>query len=315
MAISFEEQSFVRAILRRRFDDDLYTNAFERFFQRVMCARYPDFVDVRTHGRLGDIGADGLGLHDGKLYACYAPEIPDAAEVRKKFRSDLEKAIDKRGGQFDTFVFVHNDLRGVHPELSIMLSEAKQDHQHLRFEQRGPQHIYRELCRLERNEIEDLLGCEIPVSDRVYSIGLDDLEPLLTHLIAQRRQVTSPVPAREVPPDKLDYNGLINEDRDEIVSAMRFTPLVDLYYQQRRDVTERDEVALGFSAYYQEIKTGAADAAHVLWKLQEYVAGNARARPEKERAVIVVLAYFFETCDIFEEPPTNWRAPMQRTES
>ncbi|OKI53085.1 hypothetical protein AMK17_25710 [Streptomyces sp. CB00072] len=39
---------------------ELYENEFEDFFHRLMCSRYPDFVDVRTAGRLGDMSADGL---------------------------------------------------------------------------------------------------------------------------------------------------------------------------------------------------------------------------------------------------------------
>ncbi|MCX4584632.1 hypothetical protein [Streptomyces sp. NBC_01481] len=89
-----------------------------------MCARYPDFLDVRTHGNLGDQGSDGLSLHARKLYACYAPRSFDAAKLRKKFHDDLNSALAQRMGQFGTFVFVHNDLRGVHPEVGTMLMEA-----------------------------------------------------------------------------------------------------------------------------------------------------------------------------------------------
>ncbi|MFF1615362.1 ABC-three component system protein [Amycolatopsis sp. NPDC058278] len=311
MALSFEEQSFVRGILRRKLDE-LIENAFERFFQNLMCARYADFIDVRTHGNIGDIGADGLSLHDGKLYACYAPGVPDAAEVRRKFRGDLSKAISKRAGQFGTFVFVHNDLRGVNPEVSVLLSQGRLDQPQLGFEQMGPQHLHRELCRLERDEIQELLGCEIPVSERVYRLGLEDLEPLLTHLITQRHRVVSPAPVPAVPPEKLDYNRLCPEDQEEIISATRYIPFVDEYYDLRRDPTERDEVAQGLNAYYQQIKATYPDPGDILWKLQEYIAGNARGRREQERAVMVILACFFQTCDIFEEPPANWRAPARQ---
>jgi len=116
----------------------------------------------------------------------------------------------------------------------------------------------------------------------------------------------------EVPPDKLDYNRLCSEDRAEIIAAQRYTYLVDEYYQQRRDVTERDEVAEGINAYYRQIRPAYDDPGDVLWKLQEYVAGNARGRRDHERAVMVVLGSFFETCDIFEEPPTNWRTSTGR---
>lgn len=40
MALSFEEQSFVRGMLRRLLDER-FGKEFERFFQDLMCARYP----------------------------------------------------------------------------------------------------------------------------------------------------------------------------------------------------------------------------------------------------------------------------------
>ncbi len=107
---------------------ELHGEAFEGFFHDVMCARYPDFLDVRTHGNLGDQGSDGLSLHGGKLYACYAPATFDVAKVRKKFHDDLDSARRQRPGQFSTFVFVHNDLRGIHPEVATMLAEARTAH-------------------------------------------------------------------------------------------------------------------------------------------------------------------------------------------
>ncbi|ABW16392.1 conserved hypothetical protein [Parafrankia sp. EAN1pec] len=155
MALTFEERTFARSMLRHLLEERT-GNAFEHFFQDLISARYPTFIGVRTHGKLGDMGADGLG--DGKLFACYAPEVPDADAVRGKFRSDLAKAVAKRDGQFDTFVFVHNDLRGVHPEISVLLTQARKDHPTLHSENLGPSRLQQELLRLERDEIEQA-GC------------------------------------------------------------------------------------------------------------------------------------------------------------
>ncbi|GAA2491594.1 hypothetical protein Ahu01nite_028490 [Winogradskya humida] len=274
-----------------------------------MRERYADFVDVRTHGSLGDIGADGLRLHNRKLYACYGPQTPDPTKIKRKFLDDLEKAITKRGEHFTTFVFVHNDRRdAIHPEVSVLLNQARIDHANLGFEQLGPNHLYRELCRLDRDAIADLLECDFPTIDRLYRVGPSDLEPLLAHLVTNRRSGAIPASAREVPPHKLDYNELGPEDRDDLIQAMRHAPLVEDYYQARTDITERDEVAEGFNAYYRDLRQEYQDPAEMIWKLQEYVTGNARQSREQERAVMVILAYFFETCDVFEEPPTNWRA-------
>jgi hypothetical protein len=34
---------------------ELNETTFEAFFHRLMCARYPEFLDVRTHGQLPDL--------------------------------------------------------------------------------------------------------------------------------------------------------------------------------------------------------------------------------------------------------------------
>src|SRR5690606_11312212 len=112
---------------------ELSGTAFEDFFHAMMEARDPSFVAVRTAGSLGDQGADGICLFKRKLYACYAPETYDASKVAAKFDSDLRKALEKRKDQFDEFVFVHNELRGVHPELATLLAAARDTHAELRF--------------------------------------------------------------------------------------------------------------------------------------------------------------------------------------
>lgn len=134
--MNFAQKMYVRTKFKEKLSE-LHSESFEEFFHELMCARYPDFVPVRTHGNLGDQGADGLSLHSSTLYACYGPRIFDAAKVRDKFRSDLEKAVASRRGQFSTFAFVHNDLQGVHPEITSLLAEARVSHPDLSFELLG----------------------------------------------------------------------------------------------------------------------------------------------------------------------------------
>lgn len=93
----------VRLIIKEKLSE-LHSSAFEEFFQELMCLRDPGFLDVRTAGRLGDEGSDGLLLRTGKLYACYGPQSYDATKVTEKFESDLDKALSKRLDSFDTFV-------------------------------------------------------------------------------------------------------------------------------------------------------------------------------------------------------------------
>ncbi|MEH0970248.1 ABC-three component system protein [Micromonospora sp. CPCC 205546] len=291
---------------------ELHTTAFENFFHGLMCLRHSDFVDVRTHGNIGDLSADGLRLHDARLYACYAPEVFDASKVKSKFESDLAGALAKRPGEFDVFVFVHNDARGLHPEVTRLLSQARKAHDTLEFEQMGPRHMLRELYKLVKHEIEDLFGAEIKVHDVVYGMGLDDLRPLLDHLIEHRRRGATPAPAGEVSDLKMDYNRLDDDHRELLRLGMRHTYLIEQYYGTIDDVTERDEVAVDFNEYYRSVAQEYDAPEDVFRKLQEYVAGNERGALSMERALWVVLAYFFERCDIFREPPPAGESDMHQ---
>lgn len=306
-SLKFQERMFVKAAFRELMAN-LHYDAFEDFFHRLMTARYPDFVQVRTHGNLGDLGADGLRLHDGRLYACYGPEVFDAARAANKFQTDLAKALVKRPGQFKTFVFVYNDARGLHPEVTRLLARAAKDHTSLKFEPMGPPRFLRELWKLIREDIEDLLGAPIPIHEFVYGIGLEDLTPLLRHLMTHRSRGTSAAPLREVPATKLDFNRLGGDDQEMLRLGMRYTPLVEQYYQGITDVTERDEVAADFNAYYRQVAVDYGEPDQVIVELQKYVVGNERQGTAAELALWVVLAYFFETCDIFEEPPAGWQS-------
>ncbi|MFF5206366.1 hypothetical protein [Streptosporangium sp. NPDC000396] len=143
------ERSSIRFMLNAKLDE-LHGEGFEDFFHDVMCVLNPGFLNVRTAGRLGDQGADGLLLCGKKLYACYAPQTVVPSSIAGKFKTDLAKAIEKRGNEFKTFVFVHNDRRGIHPEVASLLATARDDHPELSFENFGRRHFYAEFCRMEK---------------------------------------------------------------------------------------------------------------------------------------------------------------------
>ncbi|GIG59259.1 hypothetical protein Lfu02_36310 [Longispora fulva] len=314
--LNFLEKMYVKALFRDRMAD-LHGSAFESFFQNVMSLSHDDFVPVRTHGNIGDLSADGLSLHSGKLYACYGPEVFDAKKVEEKFASDLEGAMSKRGGEFTTFVFVHNDTRGLHPKVASLLAQARRDHVPLLFEPLSPSQLRQKVLRLPRGEVEDLFGAEIPVHDVAYGIGLADVKPLLDHLVEKRTPANRqhrPPNLLQVSDQKMEYNRLSEDERETLRLAMMHTYLLDDYYDNVADVTARDDAADGFRAYYQELAEVCTTPDQIVYELGHYVLGNLRADRARERALDVVLAYFFETCDIFDAPPPGW-APALREAS
>lgn len=282
---------------------------FEKLFHRLMELRYDDYVPVRTHGNMGDLGADGLGLADRRLYACYGPEVGSRPKaVRTKFHKDLASALVQRPEQFDTFVFVHNNQQGVHPVVTGLLSEARGEYPALKFEQMGARKLWYAAMGFDRSPMETLLGTLIPIEEAAYKIGMADIEPLLKHLAALRG-ASSPLAELPLPTvHKADFNRLGPRARDDFQRARRFTSLISNYYRGDLDATERDEVADGFRIYYDILVAECeGDPDEILWRMQGFVLGQARTGSvARLDAADAVITYFFDECDIFEIPPDGW---------
>ncbi|QBI56495.1 ABC-three component system protein [Streptomonospora litoralis] len=299
------QRNFVRAALRSRLNE-LHGEEFETFFHKLMELRDPGFLGVRTYGDYGDLGADGLTVNARRLYACYAPQSVRQTSVKSKFRRDLSGALEKRSDEFDTFVFVHNDLRGILPAVTSAISHAKADHPQLRFEAMGANRLFREIRRLDLDDIEELLG-PLPVREVVTGVGMEDVAPLLDHL-AQSRTRTAPPDGIPIPPqDKLEYNGFSADYRQLLVRQLPYVPLVEAYYQQRTDPSERDETAGAFRDEYSAVRDGCSDPDDMLDQLLQYILGNKSASLRVQSAALTVLMYFFGECEIFRIPPSGWQ--------
>lgn len=281
---------------------------FQEFFHDLMSHRYDDYVDIRTHGRLGDQGADGLRLSTRQLFACYAPETFKVSKVETKFNSDLSSAIRQRAGEFDTFVFVCNDRRGTHPEIASLLAGAHTTYSDLKFESMGCRRLWNEIIRLEKIDCENLFG-PIPIDELVYGIGMADLKPLLDHLSANRVPADPIATVDEAHLRKMAYNLLSEDCRERLVRGMRYSHLVEQYYEGLVEEVQHDEVAAGFAAYYQQVRAevGGDDPDEIMWELERYVLGNEYQRPRVVLSAAVVLTHFFERCHIFEVPPPGWQ--------
>src|SRR5690606_24571939 len=180
-------------------------------------------------------------------------------------------------------------------------------HPDLKFEQMGSRRLWQECMRLDHAEAEDVLRCEIPINEKTYGISVDDLEPLLKHLQELRTAPDPLMDLPDVPVEKLDFNRLHDEAREDLLRGMRQSHLVDAFYAGTMRELEHDEIAQGFRVYYEQVRSEWDDAEDVLWQLQMYILGNAQQRPRVGKTANVVLAHFFERCDIFEAPPAGWR--------
>lgn len=299
-------RSWKRQLARTMLKDKLsrvHGEEFESFFHQVMELGDPGFFPVRT--RQGDLGADGLVVSDRKLYACYGPRVVDPAAIRRKFRGDLASAVSHRGTEFDTFVFVHNDLRGVLPEVTQEIARAQGEYAGLKFEAFGCTRMFHVLKRLDEDDIEELVG-PFPIEEAVTGVGMAELAPLLEHLSTRRRNGPPPDSVPVPPSRKLEYNRFSEDRQEELILRMRYVPIVENYYATIQNPVERDEVAAAFRQEYLDLCAD-YDPDDVVDQLQWYILGNKAARFKEGVSAQVVLMYFFGACEIFRVPPREWQ--------
>ncbi|MCO6007164.1 hypothetical protein NE236_19465 [Actinoallomurus purpureus] len=303
-ALELWERLLVRDMLSAKLNS-LHGEGLEEFFLDLMCQRDPGFFDVRTRGSLGDRGADGLMIDDRNLFACYGPQTVDEREVTKKINGDLASALRQRPGAFDIFTFVHSDRRGMDPIVSIALTEAKKSFPDLAFANFGYRRFLYEIFRLERHQIEDLLGCQFPAKKVVTGVALRDVRPLLEHLAKERKPHFGlgpiPVPSHQ----KMEFNAFSPDAMTQMTHAMAYVPCVETYYANVVDPVERDDVAAGFREYYLMLADLHDDPDQILEDLVFHILGNEAKGFAASLNALVVLMYFFGECDIFKVPPPS----------
>ena len=100
---------------------------------------------------------------------------------------------------------------------------------------------------------------------------------------------------------KIEANALSESVATLLKQGMAKAPLVEAFLAQWNDETLGERLAEAFKAEYLGLREQFTPN-QIFSELQSWAGGNQRGAPEHELAVLTVIAYYFERCDIFEEP-------------
>lgn len=290
---AYYEQKFENEFLRAKGD------AFQIFFERLMGLAYKtDFMACRPWGNQGDRKNDGFLKSERRLFQVYAPNEMNEAKAKGKITKDFRGAKVHWGTYFDKWVFVHNATDGLPPHVQQLL---------LDFEAANPGVQVQPWCLEELRLIFRKLSAEDkaswfgPALTDVTRINLAyaDLRSVLERLAAL------PVPpmtdVRDVPAGKIEANALSEAVARLLKEGMIKSPLVAEFLNQWHDETLGERLAEAFKAEYCRLR-GQNGPNQIFAEIQSWAGGDQRGTPEHELAVLAVIAYYFERCDIFEEP-------------
>lgn len=275
--------------------------AFQDLFSSIMERRYPGYIRVRPTGSDGDWKADGLLLmsqSERTIYQVYAPYTMSKNETLSKVTEDFTGAIERWGDKFCSWIFVHNHKDGSPPWLVDRVIELGLEHGRKTLVW-DLNRVYELALGLSDIGLEELLGPALTERD-VAVLGFPQIAPLLRAL---QPGPTNQLPqVKDVSAEKLAFNGLSDNVEALLKAGMHKARLVGQLLQRSFPPTYGDQVAQEFRRKYVQLREELYAPDEIFTFLQSWVGGERLGQPSSQAATLAVVAYFFETCDIFEDP-------------
>ncbi|MGA9867359.1 MAG: ABC-three component system protein [Acetobacteraceae bacterium] len=272
--------------------------AFEGFFARVMAHGFTgDFEPVRPYGPSGDLKCDGFRPSDGTVFQSYAPDATKLTDLLAKIDGDFYGASAHWGARMRRWEFVHNDPRGLPAEAVRKLDDLRAAHPIIAIAVLGEAEMRAVVMRLSLHQLEDLFGA-VPSQRTLERLDFANLRPVI--IAIQRRDPGAEPPLAAPSPSKLQYNALSQDAAALLRQGRRREKLVQDFFDAWPDPSFGEDVAEAFRARYQALRAAGLSPDQVFGELQSF-AGGMDGEPSQQGAVLAVLCYFFERCDIFED--------------
>jgi hypothetical protein len=298
-----------RAFYELRFENDFLTKRggeFQNWFADLMERACPnDFQRVRPYGNRGDLKCDGYLCSTKTVFQVYAPDATKLRALLEKISKDFEGARGHWKDRMRCWTFVHNDVRGL-PAEAVSLLEDLRDRHHLHVYSWGLEELRGVVRKLEQADLVSLFGAA-PSARDVDQVSLGKVKVIIDAI--SRRDAADVTDIRPVSAEKLAANALSISSATLLQAGRQKEKLVEQYFDRCYDPTLGEAIAESFRARYRELRESQTPPDEIFRELHAHAGGGRRGDPGHEVAVLAVLSYFFERCDIFEEPRAKAGAP------
>lgn len=289
---AFYGLKFENAFLRQK------GKAFENLFSRIMGHAFPgDFQAVRPYGNRGDLKCDGYRDSDKTVFQCYAPSAMKLPNMLTKMDEDFNGAVAHWGHRMDRWSFVHNEDGGLPADATQKLVDLGAANPAVSLDQVGYPELFAVVMALPVPQLEDLFG-SVPSQRTMAQLDYEALRPVVT--LIQKLDPDDNPPLSAPSPSKLSANDLSDDAAELLRQGRRRETLVERFFNDWPDPSFGEEIAQGFRERYQALKMEDLSPDQIFTELQTF-AGGMDGTPAHQAAVLAIMSYFFERCDIFED--------------
>lgn len=307
----------LRKVLRCLFKLLMYESDgknFQSIFEEIMKKKYGEnFIKIKPYGNIGDKKNDGYLISDKVYYQVYGPE-----NIENSINYAIEKLHDDINGLFSQWsdakkiVYVVNDkYYGTKPQVATLInnldSEVKKIDGKLNVDVRlwGCSELEEIFLELSDDNREDIL--ETPYYDDVTIdlIDFHELREVVNYII------NLPVDMEEenlFPPDyeqKIEANGFSNKIAQRLEKAHLNADKIEEFFNNS-NVTLADDLRARIIFQYKKAKGKIRRNDPTAPKDEVYVELINMLCKERRKACLeateALIAYYFESCDIFDPP-------------
>lgn len=276
---------------------------FQDFLSDVLeKTRGENFIRIRPYGALGDKGCDGYDMATGEVFQCYGAIDGHAGKVADligKMKEDFAKAKEKLGDTMKSWTFVHN-LSALPIHAVQALHQLANENPHIPVKFMGIEGFSHEIFQLDDDGLQELLGLAAHAQD-AFALQPTELRDLVNELVKTGSGVAPPQqPIRPVPVDKLQLNELPGHWHVLIRAGWQNSYVVSEYLSNYPDPLAGEAIANLFRGRYAYLKAQGLSPDEIMTTLSELVVAGPSA-PSRQVAAWALLAYYFESCDIFED--------------
>lgn len=282
---------------------------FEDFFVSIMTKSNPSFYPVKAYGNIGDEKNDGFDRTTGTYYQIFAPEdlhkdqtIYDAI---KKLKTDFKGLYEHWNDTtpIKNFYFVINDKnKGLPSLIHKAIIELDKEYNDVSINPFTDKDLANIFDLLDWDTKLDIIGF---IPDEILPVvEIDALNETVAHLMKVELSGTSPdsfiVPDFD---EKIVFNGLSEVVKNKLVTGSYQENILIQFFNVNPGV--REILQKKFHALYLQAKDDIPDnQEHSADSRFYYILEKAchKNTIPIQSSVFVLMAYYFSSCDIFEEP-------------
>lgn len=278
---------------------------FQNFFTKIMNKYDSEFIAIKTQGSIGDRKNDGYIPSKGIYYQVYAPESIDATEAISKIENDLDGLIEYWNDKspIKEFNFVMNDkYKGAYPTINAKILEVGKKY-NITAKLLLASQIENIFFQLKDEEIVEILGNTIciPIENLSFSSLNDVIEGIMKLPFKINESLIEPAEMEE----KIKFNNLNTEVSNILNQHSIYIGQLEEYFSNKGDF-EREKVQQILTEIYEDAIHNISDDVTDANSIRFFYIVD-KITPEKANisimnAIYILMAYYFEACDIFLNP-------------